>query len=54
MGGAWKRVASVGESGVVKDGFNSARFEPVSAKAVRVRVEMREGFSAGVLEARVK
>lgn len=54
VGGAWKRVASVGESGVVKDAFNSARFEPVSAKAVRVRVEMREGFSAGVLEARVR
>ncbi|QYK47787.1 MAG: glycoside hydrolase family 127 protein [Phycisphaeraceae bacterium] len=54
VGGTWRRVASVEESGVVKDAFNTARFEPVSAKGVRVKIDMREGFSAGVLEMRVR
>jgi hypothetical protein len=50
----WLEVPNPGEFGVLADGFNQARFDPVTTDALRLEVTLREGYSAGVLEWRVK
>lgn len=52
-GERWKPVVlkGAGEAyGVSADGWDEVLFEPVTAKAFRLEVKLREGFSGGVLE----
>jgi hypothetical protein len=53
-GGEWKPVAARGDYPVAKDRYCRVDFEPVMADAVRVEVELREGFSGGMLEMRLE
>jgi hypothetical protein len=50
--GDWLPVSNARGLTVEKDRYNSARFDPVTAAAVRINVKLRDGFSGGVLEAR--
>ena len=47
MGGQWMPL---GEVGVAKDVMNTLKFTPVTTAGVRLRVELADGLSAGVLE----
>ena len=53
-GDLWKDVWNPGEYGVEKDKLNRAIFETVRTDAVRLEIEMQEGYSAGIFEWRVK
>jgi hypothetical protein len=55
-GGAWKPVEITGgeQPGVKKDAFNKLAFKPVSTSALRLDVKLRDGYSGGILEWRVK
>ena len=49
------RSRSIGEPpGVKKDKFNTLTFKPVAADALRLEAKLRDGYSAGILEWRVK
>ena len=48
VGEAWRTVAE--NLAPVKDAWSAASFAAVDAEAVRVEVQLRPGFSAGVLE----
>ena len=39
---------------VAKDHFNSVAFDPVTTDAVRLEVQLRKGFSGGILQWRLK
>jgi uncharacterized protein len=50
-GDAWKEVAITGGGfGVEADRFNEVRFAPVETPSVKLEIELREGWSGGVLE----
>jgi DUF1680 family protein len=51
-GSEWKPVE--GGGGVEKDRYNTLRFGPVVTTAVRLEVQARKGFAAGLCEWRVK
>jgi hypothetical protein len=54
-GGAWKPVEAIGEpAGVKKDQFNKVAFQPVATRSLRLQAKLRDGYSAGILEWRVK
>lgn len=50
VGGTWVEPQTPGPLGVAKDSFNQVTFDAVKAEGVRIEVELREGFSGGVLE----
>lgn len=54
VGGSWQPAAGAGQFGVEKDRFNEVAFEPVRAEALRIELQLQEGYSAGVLEWRVE
>jgi hypothetical protein len=39
---------------VVKDRFNSSTFAPVTTNAVRLEIQLQNGFSGGILQWRLK
>ena len=51
-GGPWKEVKLTGGSsyGTALDRFNAVTFEPVTAREIRLEVQLRPGFSGGILE----
>lgn len=54
-GTEWRPVApSSGAFGVDKDALNEARFAPVTTRALRLEIELQDGFSGGLLEWRVE
>ena len=53
-GDEWRDVPGANGYGVEKDRFNTVEFDPVTTTALRVEVSLREGFSGGVLEWRVR
>ena len=53
-GDAWKPVVATGSYGVVPDAYNKVTFAPVTASALRLEVQLQNGFSGGVLRWRVK
>lgn len=53
-GDAWQPVAAKGPYGTGKGGFQSVVFEPVTATALRLCVQLQEGKSAGIYELRVE
>lgn len=46
----WKPVTTTSDFGVEKDQFNQVRFTPVTTDALRLEVQLADGFSGGVLE----
>jgi hypothetical protein len=50
----WKEVANPSGYGVSLDKFVKVTFEPVRTSAVRIEVQLYEGFSGGILEWRVE
>lgn len=52
-GDRWEPVEGASEYGVERDRFNETKFEAVETDALRIEVELRDNFSAGVLEWRV-
>jgi hypothetical protein len=52
--GVWQPVKLNGQTpGVAKDAYNAADFEPVQTDALRLEVQLRPQFSAGILQWRV-
>jgi hypothetical protein len=52
-GDEWKPVSSTDDYAVAKDCFNQLRFDPVTADALRIEVQLQPDFSGGILEWRV-
>jgi hypothetical protein len=53
-GNDWKPVEAAGEYGVARDAYNTVRFKPVTATALRLELVMQPNVSAGVQEWKVK
>ncbi len=53
-GDQWKPVRHEGNFPVAKDRFNNVTFAPVPTDAVRLEVQLRKGFSGGILQWRLK
>lgn len=53
-GNRWKPVRNLTPYTTEKDRYNVVRFEPVKTEALRIVVQLRPGFSGGILEWRVK
>jgi len=52
--GETRRDVDAAEYGTAKDRFNTTRFEPVTARRIRLLVKLQPEFSGGILEARLK
>ena len=52
-GKTWRPVQAKGPFVVAKDKFNVVAFEPVETRRLRLAVQLRKGFSSGILEWRV-
>jgi len=50
----FKSVINPKGLGTEKDKFNNATFEPVKTNAIRIEVNLRENFSAGIYEVRIE
>ncbi len=53
-GDTWKPVQGAGSYGTAPDVYNHVTFTPVTASALRLEVQLQNGFSGGVLRWRVK
>ena len=53
-GDQWKPVQDAAKFPVVKDRFNSSTFAPVTTNAVRLEIQLQNGFSGGILQWRLK
>jgi DUF1680 family protein len=53
-GDDWLPVSPTGAYGVAKDAWNTVTFKPVRTTAVRLEVKLRDGWSAGVHEWKLK
>jgi hypothetical protein len=49
-GGAWVAVGQPGTFGVATNKFNETKFAQVETDALRIEVQLRPGFSGGILE----
>ena len=52
--GAWVPVGGEPRYGVERDRSNAAAFSPIETDGVRLEVELRDGFSGGILEWKVE
>ncbi|HEY0865747.1 MAG TPA: glycoside hydrolase family 127 protein [Fimbriimonas sp.] len=53
-GDEWKPVAAAGAYGVEKDVYNKVAFAPVATTALRIEVKLRDRWSAGIQEWKVR
>jgi len=53
-GGEWKPVEAAGVYGVSPNVYNSVSFTPVTTTALRLEVQLQDGFSGGILRWRTK
>jgi len=53
-GDKWLPVKSAGPYGTAKDAFNTVKFAPVTATALRLEIKLPDKFSAGIQEWKVK
>ncbi|MBN2207558.1 MAG: glycoside hydrolase family 127 protein, partial [Candidatus Aminicenantes bacterium] len=53
-GEAWTPVEDASAFGVVKDRYNTVVFRPVRTTALRIEIQLPEGFSSGILEWKVR
>jgi hypothetical protein len=49
-GDGWLPVTGASAYGLAADAFNEVRFDPVETTALRLEVQLAEGFSGGILE----
>jgi hypothetical protein len=49
-GDQWKQIPNGGSYGVEKDQFNKVSFDPINTQSLRIEVQLRPDFSAGILE----
>jgi len=52
-GEQWKPVEATSPYGVEEDKFNRVTFEPIATTAIRLKVELQDGVSGGILEWRL-
>ena len=52
-GDQWRPVEGAGAYGVERDKLNLVTFQPVTARAIRIEVQLQPGFSGGILEWRL-
>jgi hypothetical protein len=52
--GQWREVANARIEGLAKDRWNSVTFDAVETTALRLEVQLKPGFSSGLLEWKVK
>ena len=52
--GRWQSVAHPNAFGVEKDAYNKVKFDPVTADALRIEVQLQKEYSGGILEWRVE
>lgn len=48
--GAWVPVPNASSGGTARDAYNTVTFAPVTTTALKVEVQLQEGFSGGILE----
>lgn len=53
-GASWKPVETDDDFAVEADRFNTVRFAPLTADALRIEVQLQDEFSAGVLEWKIE
>lgn len=53
-GEEWRPVQNLGPYGLEKDIYNVVRFKPVRTEALRLEIQLQQGFSAGIHEWKVK
>ncbi|HEY3414897.1 MAG TPA: beta-L-arabinofuranosidase domain-containing protein [Armatimonadota bacterium] len=53
-GGSWEPVGDATPAGVEKDRFNEVTFSPVTTSGLKIVVKLRNGYSGGILEWKVK
>jgi hypothetical protein len=53
-GGEWKMVATTHQPGTKRGEFNTLHFDPVLTDALRLEIQLRDDFSAGVIEWQVE
>ncbi len=53
-GEKWVPVETAGSFGVEKDKYNTAAFKPIKTSGLRIEIKLREKFSGGVIEWKVK
>ena len=51
--GEWRTVDTTAENGVALDQFNALRFAAITTQALRLEVQLQDGYSGGVLEWKV-
>ena len=54
VGDQWLPIPTSVEHGVAKDRFNTVSFGPVQVTGLRLVIQLQDGFSAGILEWRVR
>jgi hypothetical protein len=54
VGGQWEPMPTEQAPGVLLNQFNTVKIGPVAVMGLRIEVELKPGFSAGILEWRVK
>ncbi len=52
--GTWREAQIQGTYEIRRDGFSSVTLQPVTASAVRLEVQLKPGFSGGILEWRLQ
>ena len=50
----WKQIDGASAYGIRKDTFNTVTFDEITASALRIEVQLRDDYSGGILEWRVK
>ncbi|HJP83330.1 MAG TPA: beta-L-arabinofuranosidase domain-containing protein [Fimbriimonadaceae bacterium] len=50
VGGQWQDVEPIEAYSTIKDGWSEVKFKPVGGKEIRLVAQLKEGFSAGILE----
>ena len=50
--GKWQEVSGVKDYGVSSNELNEITFDPVKTYALRLEIQLQEGFSAGLLQLR--
>jgi hypothetical protein len=53
-GDTWKEVPNASGFGTVKDQFNRTTFDPVTTNGLRLEVQLKPGFSGGILEWKIE
>ncbi len=49
-GGGWKEVENPSDYGVEKDKFNRVTFDPIKTQSLRLKVQLQDEFSGGIME----